>query len=121
MSPLTPPNRATTIALVTSFATLVVAIVFAILISNEQANIRAALAASERDALRSETATYLADRGLCALRDTYDHQIQSSLDFLAHHPAGIPGIPRSLILQGVKDNRLRREALADVSCPPSKP
>lgn len=49
---------------------------------------------------------------LCALRDNIKvniseriEQIERSEKYLADHPKGAPGIPPSLVLQGIKANR----------------
>ena len=108
--PLSEKNRAFTASLLSTAATLIVAIVFYVLISDEQANLAATVARTvkaERDATRA----------LCNIRGSYDQQILASEQFLVNHPHGIPGIPAALIVKGIRDDRQRRDALADVNCP----
>lgn len=57
-----------------------------------------------------------ARRALCALRDDLDKRIEGSQNFLDEHPNGIPGIPASLIRQGLSNSRRTRETLEVLDC-----
>jgi hypothetical protein len=58
-----------------------------------------------------------ARKGLCALRADLGRRQLSSLEFLKAHPNGIPGIPASVIRNGVDNTAQTLEALQVVKCP----
>jgi hypothetical protein len=66
------------------------------------------------DRRTDENATTLV--ALCALRDDIDLRIESSTKFLAEHPQGIPGIPASLIRQGLVNSKRTRTTLNVLDC-----
>lgn len=53
---------------------------------------------------------------LCALRADLDKRIASSERFLRKNPEGIPGIPASVIRQGLENSRRTRAALEILNC-----
>lgn len=61
---------------------------------------------------RNETARI----ALCALRTDLDVRIVSSKQFLEENPKGIPGIPASLIRQGLANSIRTRKALSVLDC-----
>jgi hypothetical protein len=66
---------------------------------------------AERIAENSQTRV-----ALCALRADLDKRIESSETFLAEHPQGIPGIPASLIRQGLVNSKRTRKTLEILTC-----
>jgi hypothetical protein len=55
---------------------------------------------------------------LCELRYNIERRVQTSEQFLVDHPEGIPGIPKSTIVQGITDQKENLKALTILSCPP---
>ena len=50
------------------------------------------------------------------LRDEHEKRLERSEAFLRTHPNGIPGIPRSLILQGIQDEKTIIRAVQPDHC-----
>lgn len=73
-------------------------------------------AQSKRDDLRQATAATTA--ALCALRHDLEVRVQSSRDFLAEHPDGIPGISRAAIEKSIRDQTRTIDTLSNLVCEP---
>jgi hypothetical protein len=54
---------------------------------------------------------------LCTLRDDLRKRVDASVNFLADHPNGVPGIPAKTILDGIKNQRDTIIALNGLDCP----
>jgi hypothetical protein len=54
--------------------------------------------------------------GLCALKQDLIVRVESSRDFLVEHPKGIPGIPASVIRNGIKNQEATLRSLAHLHC-----
>ena len=50
------------------------------------------------------------------LHDEHSTKLHRQMVFLKHHPHGIPGIPRHLILQGIEDERATLRAVQPDHC-----
>ena len=81
---------------------------------------RATTASSEALAasMRAKAAAVAAHRGLCELKQGYQHQLAQTIHFVTH-PDSIPGlrIPKSVLLQSEASLRARIHDLKDVTCP----
>lgn len=53
---------------------------------------------------------------ICALRADVDRRRQASLQFLSENPRGIPGIPASVIRNGITNQEATLEALGGLEC-----
>lgn len=53
----------------------------------------------------------------CVLKHDLETRVNSSKDFLAEHPSGIPGVPRSVILQSIKNQQATLNSLRRLRCP----
>ena len=53
---------------------------------------------------------------LCALKTDLVVRVQAGEDFLAEHPDGIPGLPASLIRNGISNQKKTIEALRGLEC-----
>jgi hypothetical protein len=54
---------------------------------------------------------------LCALRDDVERRVQSSQNFLAEHPNGIPGIPARTLRDSINNQQRTIDALSILKCP----
>jgi len=75
-----------------------------------------ALRTSNHASAQALTAAKSATRALCLLRHDKVVSIRTTVQFLKDHPAGIPGVPNSLLRQGLAQTRAEVEALKDVKC-----
>ena len=57
-----------------------------------------------------------AHRAICELRADLERRVAATEEFLAEHPEGIPGIPRSTFERTLQGQRSTIEALAFVEC-----
>lgn len=53
---------------------------------------------------------------LCTLRGDLQQRVDSSKDFLAKHPAGIPGVPSQTILDSIANQQRTIDALSGLAC-----
>lgn len=80
--------------------------------SSKRGDIRALALQAKRQATLNASGTSRIHLALCALRsdldrraDSGEREVRRSRAFLAAHPDGIPGIPASLIRQGIRDKQ----------------
>jgi hypothetical protein len=55
-------------------------------------------------------------QALCAFRDDLARRVQSSTDYLATHPNGIPGIPAGTIRLSLANEQHTLSALSSLKC-----
>lgn len=53
---------------------------------------------------------------ICQEKSYYHRNIAQTEKFLKQHPGGIPGVPNSLLLQGLHATEAQLHALKDISC-----
>lgn len=70
------------------------------------------------DALNKQDDLRKAATALCALRHDLEARVQSSRDFLAEHPDGIPGISRAAIEKSIRDQTRTIDTLSNLDCEP---
>lgn len=54
---------------------------------------------------------------LCTFKTDLQKRVTQSRDFLAKHPNGIPGIPASVIVQGLRNQQATVDSLENLNCP----
>lgn len=91
---------------------------------DENARTAARAAATARESARLATATASLARNartdhkaLCTFKGDLQKRIDQSRDFLVQHPKGIPGIPASVITQGIRNQQATQDSLQDLNCP----
>jgi hypothetical protein len=56
------------------------------------------------------------NRALCTLRTDLEQRVEQSRNFLEENPDGVPGIPASLIRNGIANQENTIEALSGLDC-----
>jgi hypothetical protein len=58
-----------------------------------------------------------AHQAICALRTDLEQRVENAQTFLLTHPQGIPGIPVSVIRNGLTNQQKTIDALRHLNCP----
>lgn len=65
---------------------------------------------------QNSQAIHQGKEAICALKSNDQHQITSTKRFLREHPAGIPGVPNKLLLEGLAQTEAQLAALKNIKC-----